>query len=174
MQVSRDEHERRKARGEGERAPSPDEASAGHGGIERTRLRFLARIISSANAFRPRVDESEGGGACRQGRFHWHIVLEIRQLVRSALHAGALRVSRQSPKTLFERDCLTDYAEVFRTVCVDAAIIPFRVASTFRDSPIRCRPISGSASKSPTTSRRESFRTSTASDCARASQARIF
>jgi hypothetical protein len=38
VQVSRDERERRKARNEGERAPSPDEASAGHGGIERTRF----------------------------------------------------------------------------------------------------------------------------------------
>ena len=45
MQVSRDERESRKARSEGERAPSPDEASAGHGEIERTRLWFLAGII---------------------------------------------------------------------------------------------------------------------------------
>lgn len=32
MRVSRDERDRRRARSEGERAPSPDEASAGHGG----------------------------------------------------------------------------------------------------------------------------------------------
>ena len=38
MQFSGDERERRKARSEGERAPSPDEASGGHGGIERTRV----------------------------------------------------------------------------------------------------------------------------------------
>jgi hypothetical protein len=38
VQVSRDECERTKARSEGERAPLPDEASAGHGAIETTRL----------------------------------------------------------------------------------------------------------------------------------------
>jgi hypothetical protein len=48
MQFSGDERER-KARSEGERAPSPDEARAGHGAMERTRLRFQAGIVSFAN-----------------------------------------------------------------------------------------------------------------------------
>ena len=38
MQVSRDERERRRATSGGERAPSPDEGSVGHGEIEKTRL----------------------------------------------------------------------------------------------------------------------------------------
>lgn len=32
-------------------------------------------------------------------------------------------------KTRFERDCLNEYAEVFKTVCVDAAYYDFPVAS---------------------------------------------
>src|SRR5437867_10288529 len=98
MQASGDERERRKARSEGERAPSPDEASAGHGAMKTTRLRFQAGIVSSANALRPRADESAGGGTCRQGCVHRHVVLEIRRLVRSALHACPVRVSRQGCK----------------------------------------------------------------------------
>src|SRR6185369_914688 len=35
------------------------------------------------------------GGACRQGRFHRDLELEIRRLVRPTLHGSALRVSRQ-------------------------------------------------------------------------------
>jgi uncharacterized protein YecE (DUF72 family) len=45
-------------------------------------------------------------------------------------------------KTRFERGCLTEYAEVFKTVCVDAAYYSFPRREYLQDSRIRCRPIS--------------------------------
>lgn len=50
-------------------------------------------------------------------------------------------------RTRFERMCLAEYAEVFKTVCVDAAYYAFPRREISKASRIRCRTISGSGSK---------------------------
>jgi hypothetical protein len=47
-------------------------------------------------------------------------------------------------KTRFERDCVNEYAEVFKTVCVDAAYYSFPRPEYLQGLAIRCHPISGS------------------------------
>jgi hypothetical protein len=56
-------------------------------------------------------------------------------------------------KTRFDRGCLAEYAEVFKTVCVDAGITNSRSIGTSKNWWRKCRLISFSLSKSQIKSR---------------------
>jgi uncharacterized protein YecE (DUF72 family) len=51
--------------------------------------------------------------------------VEIRRLARTALHTARYEYRGKVAKTRFERDCLNEYAEIFKTVSVDATFYTF-------------------------------------------------
>ncbi len=51
--------------------------------------------------------------------------MEIPRLAGATLRTRPLRLARRYAESRFEKNCLAEYAEVFKTVCVDAAYYKF-------------------------------------------------